>query len=47
MFIDDTDWQKVYGSDRNLLYVPYTLARDQLLETGVNPTSKILESFKL
>ncbi len=47
MFIDDTDWQKVYGSDRNLLYVPYTLARDQLLKTGVDPTSEFLEGIEL
>ncbi len=39
---DDADLQEVYDSERHLLYVACTRARDHLLVTGVKPASEFL-----
>lgn len=39
---DDTDLREIYETERHLLYVACTRARDQLLVTGVNPASEFL-----
>jgi superfamily I DNA/RNA helicase len=42
---DDADLQEIYDTERQLLYVACTRARDQLLVTGVAPTSEFLQDF--
>lgn len=42
---DDADLQEVYDTERHLLYVAYTRARDHLLVTGVTPVSEFLDDF--
>lgn len=42
---DDADLQEVYDTERHLLYVACTRARDHLLVTGVTPTSEFLDDF--
>jgi mRNA-degrading endonuclease RelE of RelBE toxin-antitoxin system len=42
---DDADLQEVYDTERHLLYVACTRARDHLLVTGVSPASEFLEDF--
>ncbi len=42
---DDSDLQEVYETERHLLYVACTRARDQLLVTGVNPASEFLDDL--
>jgi superfamily I DNA/RNA helicase len=42
---DNADLEEVYNTERHLLYVARTRARDQLLATGVEPTSKFLNDF--
>jgi superfamily I DNA/RNA helicase len=42
---DDTDLQEVYDTERHLLYVACTRARDQLLVTAVAPASEFLDEF--
>ncbi len=44
---DDADLQEVYDTERHLLYVACTRARDQLLVTGVTPASEFLDDFRL
>ncbi len=39
---DDADLQEVYDTERHLLYVARTRARDHLLVTGVDPASEFL-----
>jgi hypothetical protein len=39
---DDTDLREVYETERHLLYVACTRARDHLLVTGVSPASEFL-----
>ena len=39
---DESDLEDVYQTERNLLYVACTRARDQLLVTGVSPVSEFL-----
>ncbi len=39
------DLQEVYDTERHLLYVACTRARDHLLVTGVNPASEFLDDF--
>jgi superfamily I DNA/RNA helicase len=39
---DDSDLEEVYNTERHLLYVACTRARDQLLVTGVEPGSEFL-----
>ena len=43
---DDADLQEVYDTERHLLYVACTRARDQLLVTGIEPTSEFLDDFR-
>src|ERR1700730_8069340 len=40
---EDADLQEVYDSERNLLYVACTRARDHLLVSGVSPASEFLD----
>jgi superfamily I DNA/RNA helicase len=42
---DDADLEEVYDSERHLLYVACTRARDNLLVTGVNPASEFLDDL--
>lgn len=44
---DDADLQEVYDTERHLLYVACTRARDQLLVTGIAPASEFLDDFGL
>jgi ATP-dependent exoDNAse (exonuclease V) beta subunit len=39
---DDADLEDVYNTERHLLYVACTRARDHLLVTGVEPASEFL-----
>ena len=43
---DDADIEEVYNTERNLLYVACTRARDRLLVTSANPASEFLEDLK-
>lgn len=43
---EDSDLEEVYNTERNLLYVACTRARDSLLITCVEPGSEFLEDFK-
>jgi hypothetical protein len=43
---DDTDLKEVYETERHLLYVACTRARDRLLVTGVTPVSEFLDDLK-
>lgn len=43
---DDTDIEEVYNTERNLLYVACTRARDRLLVTSVDPASEFLEDLR-
>lgn len=42
---DDADLQEVYNTERHLLYVACTRARDHLLVTGVDPSSEFLSDL--
>ncbi len=42
---DTRDLEEVYNTERNLLYVACTRARDHLLVTAVDPASEFLEDF--
>jgi mRNA-degrading endonuclease RelE of RelBE toxin-antitoxin system len=42
---DDADLQEVYDTERHLLYVACTRARDYLVVTGVAPVSEFLDDF--
>jgi hypothetical protein len=42
---DDADLEEVYDTERHLLYVACTRARDHLLMTGVEPVSEFLGDF--
>ncbi|OYU73903.1 MAG: DNA helicase, partial [Alphaproteobacteria bacterium PA3] len=42
---DDADLEEVYETERHLLYVACTRARDHLLVTGVEPVSEFLDDF--
>src|SRR5262249_1062001 len=42
---DDADLQEVYDTERHLLYVACTRARDHLLVTGVAPVSEFLDDI--
>ncbi len=44
---DDTDLEEVYNTERHLLYVACTRARDHLLVTGVNPPSEFLDDLRM
>ncbi len=43
---DDSDLQEVYDTERHLLYVACTRARDHLLITGVKPASEFLDDLE-
>ena len=43
---DDADLKEVYDTERQLLYVACTRARDYLLVTGVRPGSEFLDDMK-
>jgi len=42
---DESDLEEVYNTERHLLYVACTRARDELLVTGVNPISEFVEDL--
>jgi len=42
---DDADLEEVYNTERHLLYVACTRARDYLLVTGVSPVSEFVDDF--
>jgi hypothetical protein len=42
---DNADLEEVYNTERHLLYVACTRARDQLMVSGVEPTSEFLNDF--
>jgi superfamily I DNA/RNA helicase len=44
---DDTDLEEVYNTERHLLYVACTRARDHLLVTSVNPASEFLDDLQM
>ena len=44
---DDSDLEDVYNTERHLLYVACTRARDYLLVTGVGPASEFLDDLRL
>ena len=44
---DDADIEEVYNTERNLLYVACTRARDRLLVTSAEPGSEFLDDLKL
>ncbi|MDO8673877.1 MAG: 3'-5' exonuclease, partial [Dehalococcoidia bacterium] len=44
---DDADLQEVYDTERHLLYVACTRARDYLLVTGVAPASEFLDDLRV
>lgn len=43
---DDGDLEEVYDTERHLLYVACTRARDHLLVTGVEPASEFLDDLR-
>ena len=43
---DDSDLEEVYNTERHLLYVACTRARDHLLVTGVAPVSEFLADLQ-
>ena len=44
---DDTDLEEVYNTERHLLYVACTRARDHLLLTSVEPASEFLDDLRM
>ena len=44
---DEADLEEVYNTERHLLYVACTRARDQLLITGVEPASEFLDDLEI
>lgn len=44
---DDADLQEVYDTERHLLYVACTRARDDLVVTGVEPASEFLDDLNM
>lgn len=43
---EDSDLEEVYNTERHLLYVACTRARDHLLVTGVEPASEFLDDLR-
>lgn len=43
---DDADLEEVYNTERHLLYVACTRARDYLLVTGAYPGSEFLDDLQ-
>ena len=44
---DDTDLEEIYNTERHLLYVACTRARDHLLVTGAEPGSEFLDDLQI
>jgi superfamily I DNA/RNA helicase len=44
--MDESDLQEVYDTERHLLYVACTRARDRLMVTSVSPASEFLEDLQ-
>ncbi len=44
---DDSDLEEVYNTERHLLYVACTRARDQLMVCGVDPASEFLDDLSI
>lgn len=44
---DDSDLEEIYNTERHLLYVACTRARDHLLVTSVEPASEFLDDLKV
>ena len=44
---EDSELEEVYNTERHLLYVACTRARDHLLVTGVKPASEFLDDLRL
>ena len=44
--VDDADLEEVYNTERHLLYVACTRARDHLLVTGVEPASEFVDDLR-
>lgn len=44
---DDADLEEVYNTERHLLYVACTRARDHLLVTSVDPASEFLDDMRI
>ena len=44
---DDTDLDEVYNTERHLLYVACTRARDYLLVTSADPASEFLDDLRM
>ncbi len=44
---DDADLEEVYNTERHLLYVACTRARDRLLVAGVEPASEFLDDLRM
>jgi mRNA-degrading endonuclease RelE of RelBE toxin-antitoxin system len=44
---DDNDLEEVYNTERHLLYVACTRARDHLLVTGTDPASEFLDDLQM
>jgi superfamily I DNA/RNA helicase len=44
---DESDLDDVYDTERHLLYVACTRARDHLLVTGITPASEFLVDLRL
>src|SRR5207302_10446301 len=44
---DDADLKEVYDTERHLLYVACTRARDNLLVTSVEPASEFLDDLQI
>jgi superfamily I DNA/RNA helicase len=44
---DDSDLQEVYNTERHLLYIVCTRARDHLLVTSVEPASEFLDDLRI
>jgi ATP-dependent exoDNAse (exonuclease V) beta subunit len=45
MAADDSDMEEVYNTERHLLYVACTRARDHLIVTSVDPASEFLDDL--
>ena len=43
---DQGDLEDIYNTERHLLYVACTRARDNLLITGVDPSSEFLDDMR-
>ena len=44
---EDSDLEEVYNTERHLLYVACTRARDHLLVTSVLPASEFLDDLRV